>query len=94
MRGYRLAPLVWIAGGVIAFTVSYLRIAADRHYFTDVTVGAALGIGTGIAIPLLFHRPVKEEQRAGVLRWLDGATTEVPGRGGRRGVLRAPSTMG
>lgn len=81
MRGYRLAPLVWIVGGAIALTTSYLRIAADRHYFTDVTLGAALGIGSGIAIPLLFHRPVKTEPGT-ALRWLDGAmlsTTEIPG---------------
>lgn len=83
MRGYRLAPLVWIAGGAIAFVTTYLRLAADRHYFTDLTVGAALGIGTGIAIPLLFHRPVGERTSAAT-RWLQGAmvsTTEV--RGGR-----------
>ncbi len=82
MRGYRLAPLVWIAGGVLALTASYLRIAADRHYFTDVTVGGALGVATGIGIPLLFHRPIKDEKRAAGLRWLSGArlsTTEVPG---------------
>lgn len=82
MRGYRLAPLVWIAGGVIALTASYLRIAADRHYFTDVMAGAALGIGIGIGAPLLFHRPAKGEIRGGVLRWLDGAmisTSELPG---------------
>lgn len=81
MRGYRLAPLVWIAGGAIAFVTTYLRMAADRHYFTDLTVGAALGIGTGIAIPLLFHRPVGERPSAAT-RWLQGAmvsTTEVPG---------------
>ncbi len=82
MRGYRLAPLVWIAGGVLALTASYLRIAADRHYFTDVAVGAALGIGIGIGVPLLFHRPVSGEKRTAALRWLDGATlstSEVPG---------------
>jgi membrane-associated phospholipid phosphatase len=81
MRGYRLAPLVWIAGGAIAFVTTYLRMAADRHYFTDLTVGAALGIGTGIAIPLLFHRPVGERPSAAT-RWLQGAmvsTTDVPG---------------
>jgi membrane-associated phospholipid phosphatase len=81
MRGYRLAPLVWIAGGAIAFVTTYLRMAADRHYFTDLTTGAALGIGTGIAIPLLFHHPVGERQGAAT-RWLQGATvstTEVPG---------------
>ena len=81
MRGYRLAPLVWIAGGAIAFVTTYLRMAADRHYFTDLTVGAALGIGTGISIPLLFHRPVGSRAGAAT-RWLQGATvstTEVPG---------------
>ena len=82
MRGYRLAPLVWIVGGALAVTVSYLRIAADRHYFTDVMAGAALGVGIGIGVPLLFHRPVKDEKRAAALRWLDGATfstSEIPG---------------
>lgn len=82
MRGYRLAPLVWIAGGAIAVATSYLRIAADRHYFTDVMTGAALGIGTGIAIPLLFHPRLKDEQPSAATRWLQGAmlsTTEIPG---------------
>lgn len=82
MRGYRLAPAVWISGGVLALAISYLRIAADRHYFTDVMTGAVLGTGIGIAVPLLFHRPVNGERRAAALRWLDGAvlsTSEVPG---------------
>lgn len=81
MRGYRLAPLVWIAGGALALFTSYLRIAADRHYFTDVAIGSALGIGTGIAIPLLFHRPVGDRP-SGAARWLQGAmvsTSEIPG---------------
>jgi membrane-associated phospholipid phosphatase len=82
MRGYRLAPLVWMTGGVLALTASYLRIAADRHYFTDVAVGAALGVGIGIGVPLLFHRPVSGERASAVRRWVDGATlstSEVPG---------------
>lgn len=82
MRGYRLAPVVWIAGGVLALAASYLRIAADRHYFTDIAAGAVLGTGIGIAVPLLFHRPVKYENRAAARRLLDGArisTSEIPG---------------
>jgi membrane-associated phospholipid phosphatase len=82
MRGYRLAPLVWISGGVLAGVISYLRIAADRHYFTDVVTGAGLGVGIGLGVPLLFHRPENGERRAAALRWLDGAvlsTSEVPG---------------
>lgn len=81
LRGYRLAPLVWIVGGAIGLVTTYLRMAADRHYFTDLTAGAALGIGSGIAIPLLFHRPIGERPSAAT-RWLQGAmvsTTEVPG---------------
>jgi len=36
MRGHRLAPLMWIAGLGFATTGAYLRIAADRHYASDV----------------------------------------------------------
>jgi membrane-associated phospholipid phosphatase len=56
MRKYRSAPLVWAAGLVSAAAVGYLRIAADRHYFTDVLTGAAAGSAVGFAVPYLFHR--------------------------------------
>jgi membrane-associated phospholipid phosphatase len=81
MRRYRLAPLVWIVGGAIAFTTTYLRIAADRHYFTDLMSGTALGVGTGIAVPLIFHRPIAESATGGVRFLQRGmfSTTEVPG---------------
>lgn len=72
LRGYRLAPLVWIAGGIIGLTTGYLRIAADRHYVTDVVAGAALGTGVGIGVPLLFHRPITSETSA-VARWMQSA---------------------
>lgn len=81
LRGYRLAPLVWIVGGALALTTGYLRMAADRHYFTDVLAGAAVGTGMGIGIPLLFHRPVNARPSA-ALEWLYTArvaTSEVPG---------------
>lgn len=55
MRGYRLAPLIWGSGMSFAFVSGYLRIAADRHYFSDVLVGAVLGVGIGMAVPLLLH---------------------------------------
>jgi len=56
MRRYRLAPVVWAVGLVSAAAVGYLRIAADRHYFTDVVTGAAAGSAVGLAVPTLFHR--------------------------------------
>lgn len=91
MRGYRLAPLIWIVGSTMAATVTYLRMASDQHYFTDNIVGAALGTGIGAAIPLLFHGPVKpkdddhgSDPARGSRGLLGGATlTTTPVQGGR-----------
>lgn len=60
MRGYRLAPYIWGAGMAVAATTGYLRIAADKHYITDVIGGAVIGSAFGFGIPYLFHRPHKE----------------------------------
>jgi membrane-associated phospholipid phosphatase len=81
MRGYRLAPMIWITGAMLGVTISYLRMAADQHYFTDNLAGAGIGLGVGAAVPLLFHRPV-DKPRPVALRWLDGAmlsSQTVPG---------------
>jgi membrane-associated phospholipid phosphatase len=58
MRGYRWAPWVWAGGLTIAATTGYLRIAGDRHYFTDVLTGAMLGSAVGFAVPYFLHRPL------------------------------------
>jgi membrane-associated phospholipid phosphatase len=55
MRGRKSAPWLWLAGLALATFNSYLRIAADRHYLTDVLAGAALGTLAGLAVPLVFH---------------------------------------
>ena len=55
LRGYRLAPLVWAAGLTMGSAVGYLRIAADKHYFSDVVVGAIVGTVVGVGVPLVFH---------------------------------------
>jgi membrane-associated phospholipid phosphatase len=52
-RGYRLEPVIWASGLAIAATTAYLRMAADRHYFTDVLVGGAAGALGGAFIPRL-----------------------------------------
>jgi len=52
-RGYRLEPVIWAATLAIAATTGYLRMAADRHYFTDVLVGGAAGALGGAFIPRL-----------------------------------------
>jgi membrane-associated phospholipid phosphatase len=57
MRRYRLAPWIWTAGIAMATVTGYLRIAADRHYASDVVVGGIVGSLTGAAVPYFFHRP-------------------------------------
>ena len=61
MRGHRLAPLMWIAGLSLATTGAYLRIAADRHYATDVLTGSVVGSAIGFSVPYFAHRPVRDE---------------------------------
>ncbi|HWU88399.1 MAG TPA: phosphatase PAP2 family protein, partial [Kofleriaceae bacterium] len=52
-RGYRTEPVIWCAGLSIAATTAYLRMAADRHYFTDVIAGSAAGALGAVLIPRL-----------------------------------------
>jgi membrane-associated phospholipid phosphatase len=52
-RGYRLAPVIWSTGLALAAATAYLRMAADRHYFTDVLVGGAVGAAGAVLIPRL-----------------------------------------
>lgn len=56
MRGYPAEPYVWAAGLTIAAASGYFRIAADRHYVTDVLAGAAVGIVCGLTVPWLTRR--------------------------------------
>jgi membrane-associated phospholipid phosphatase len=55
LRGYRLMPLVWSTLMPLAVATGYLRIAADRHYFSDVVTGAVIGTAIGVLLPLAFH---------------------------------------
>ena len=65
LRGYRWAPWVWAAGLTVATSVGYLRIAADKHYFSDVLVGMVMGSGFGFAVPYLFHGRVSNDGEQG-----------------------------
>ena len=51
------APWVLGVGLAAAAFTGYLRMAADKHYLTDVLVGAGVGSLIGWAVPYLFHRP-------------------------------------
>lgn len=55
-RHYASEPYIWAIGLPLAATTAYLRIAADKHYFTDVTAGAALGVAAGLIVPTLATR--------------------------------------
>ncbi len=66
LRGYRLAPAIWTAGVGLSLTTGYLRIAADRHWGTDVVTGWIVGAAIGFAVPYYLHRrsTPAAEQRA------------------------------
>lgn len=55
LRGYELAPFIALTTAPLAALTGYLRIAADKHYLTDVLAGAAIGSAIGILAPVLLH---------------------------------------
>jgi membrane-associated phospholipid phosphatase len=56
LRGDSGWPWIHAGGAAAAAAVAYFRIAADKHWLTDVAVGAAIGSAIGVALPLLLHR--------------------------------------
>ena len=59
LRKYWTEPYVWAAGITISLSVEYLRMAADKHYLSDVFVGGLIGIATGVLVPRLMARDIK-----------------------------------
>jgi membrane-associated phospholipid phosphatase len=47
--------MVWAVGLTGAMAVGYLRIAADKHYLSDVLTAVVVGSLVGVGVPLLFH---------------------------------------
>jgi membrane-associated phospholipid phosphatase len=49
----------WLAVATFsaAALTGYLRVAADRHWLTDVVTGAVAGTATGLVVPLLAFQP-------------------------------------
>jgi membrane-associated phospholipid phosphatase len=52
-RDSPLEPVVWGVGLGLAGTTAYLRIAADKHYLSDVLLGSVYGAAVGVVIPRL-----------------------------------------
>jgi membrane-associated phospholipid phosphatase len=67
LRGDAAWPFVYAAGFAGAAVVAYLRVAADKHWLTDVAAGAALGAAIGVATPLLLHRREDPARSPGVV---------------------------
>lgn len=55
-RGSKFEPVIWGVGLPLSAAASYFRIAGDKHYFTDVVTGAAIGVVSGLTIPRLMRR--------------------------------------
>jgi membrane-associated phospholipid phosphatase len=51
----KLAPYLWVGGLTCAAATGYLRIAADKHYASDVVTGAVTGALIGWLVPRWFH---------------------------------------
>lgn len=56
IRGYDWAPALWAGGVGVSLATGYLRIAADKHWATDVLVGWAAGAAVGYLVPRLHRR--------------------------------------
>ena len=67
LRHERLAPLLWSLGMVAATSTAMLRVAADKHFVTDVLAGAVVGSATGVIVPVLhrYRSPVRIGGAAG-----------------------------
>ncbi len=77
LRGHRLAPARWAVGAPVVLATGYLRIAADRHYLSDVLTGLVLGSAVGATVPLLHARLPLDDEAGSVTAPL---TVTVSGR--------------
>lgn len=64
MRGYQHRVWIWAVGLPLATGVGLLRMAADKHYLTDVATGALMGSAFGVAVPMLMHGRMNESPGA------------------------------
>jgi hypothetical protein len=56
MRGSRSGPWLLGSGLALSLATGYLRVAADKHWLTDVLLGALWGAAVGVAVPYLHLR--------------------------------------
>lgn len=58
-RGYWTEPYIWGVGIGLSLATEYLRMAADKHYLSDVLVGGLAGVGAGLLVPRLMRRDLR-----------------------------------
>ncbi len=58
-RHYWTEPYVWGVGLTLSLSTEYFRMAADKHYLTDVLAGGLVGVGFGLTIPRLMKHDVQ-----------------------------------
>ena len=63
IRNYKAEPYIWGIGMPLALFVAYTRVAAQKHYFTDVLIGAVLGSAIGFAVPWLHRNTSKSRNK-------------------------------
>jgi membrane-associated phospholipid phosphatase len=76
LRDYPERWVIWAVGLTGAVAAGWLRMAGDRHYFTDVLTGALIGSAAGILVPLA-HRPRAGSTQSGVTAGLAGPVVMV-----------------
>jgi membrane-associated phospholipid phosphatase len=77
----RHGPMVWpwLLVGLVGTSVAVERVLAGQHFPTDVIVGAAVGVGTGVLVPWLHRRATPAEPRVDVVFRPGGAGLQVSG---------------
>ena len=60
IRHYDAEPYIWGIGIPLALFVAYARMAAEKHYFSDVLIGAAIGSAVGFLVPWLHRKDSKQ----------------------------------
>ncbi len=58
-RHYWTEPYVWGSGIALSLTAEYLRMAADKHWLSDVVSGGLIGLSAGLVIPRLLRQDIK-----------------------------------
>ncbi|MEO6771417.1 MAG: phosphatase PAP2 family protein [Kofleriaceae bacterium] len=53
---YWTEPYIWAGGMTLAAATGYLRIAADKHYLTDVVGGSLVGVAAALIVPRWMER--------------------------------------